>query len=704
MGTVGLPPLPPLDPPSRGPAGDGDDAGPAPLRDRLRARVAALRAGAVWWELPAATLLTVATLLLYTWQLAREGWANTYYAAAVQAGADSWSAFFFGALDAEGFITVDKPPLSLWPAALAARVFGVNSWSILLPQAIAGVLTVLLLYRMVRRHFGPAAGLLAGAAMALTPVAALMFRYNNPDALLTLLLVCAAYAFMRALEGGRTAWLVAAGALVGAAFMTKSLQAFLVLPAFAVVWMTAAPGGWGRRAAQALAGVAALIVAGGWWVLVVELIPESARPYIGGSEGNSALELILGYNGLDRISGGGGPGAGTGFSGAAGFGRLFNDQLGGQIAWLLPAAALALALGLWVTRSRPRTDMRRAMYLLWGGWALTHAVVFSAMTGIIHPYYTVAMAPAVAALVGVGAAQMWGMRGSASMRWLAPAAIVATALTAHALLERTPDFAPWLRWAVVAGAVVAAAALLVDPRRLPRAVVAAVATLGVVAALAGPAAYALDTASAAHSGGNPTAGPSVAGGGGGPGGFGGQGGPGGGRGGDGGGMPGGGSGGAAPRGGQGGMAPGAGGPPQAPSGGGTRGTRGTSGGAGGGAADAGLAAFLTRNGGSARWAAATTSAGTAGPLQLATGLPVMALGGFSGGDDAITLEEFTELVRRGEVRYYIGAGGGGFGGGGGLGGRSSLGEIAEWVQANGTAVDTSLTGGATVYDLSAAAE
>ncbi len=240
---------------------------------------------------------------------------------------------------------MDKPPFSLWAMELSARVFGLNSWSLLLPQAIAGVLTVLVTYLIVRRWFSAIAALVAGAVLALTPAAALMFRYDNPDAMLTLLLVLGAYALVRAIEAGRTAWLLAAGALIGFAFLTKSLQAFLVLPPFALVWLVAAPGAIGRRLWQMAAAAGTMLVAGGWWVAIVELMPAASRPYIGGSTDDSVLGLIFGYNGLDRLSGGGGPGGGgggMGFSGSAGIGRLFNDQMGGQISWLLPFAAVGL--------------------------------------------------------------------------------------------------------------------------------------------------------------------------------------------------------------------------------------------------------------------------------------------------------------------------------------------------------------------------
>jgi hypothetical protein len=234
------------------------------------------------WVRPSLLLLLAATALLYLLGLGASGYANSFYSAAVQAGTRSWKAMFFGSSDASSFITVDKPPAALWPAVLAARVFGVNAWTLLVPQALAGVATVGVLYATVRRWFSPAAALLAGAVMALTPVAVLMFRFNNPDALLTLLLVLGAYATVRAVERGRTAWLVLAATCVGFGFLTKMLQALLVVPAFALVYLVAAPTPLRRRMGQLLLAGVALVVSAGWWVAIVQLVPAADRPYIGG--------------------------------------------------------------------------------------------------------------------------------------------------------------------------------------------------------------------------------------------------------------------------------------------------------------------------------------------------------------------------------------------------------------------------------------
>jgi 4-amino-4-deoxy-L-arabinose transferase-like glycosyltransferase len=521
---------------------------------------------------------------------------------------------------------------------------------------------------IVRRTFGSWAAVIAGVVAALTPAAVLIFRYNNPDALLMLLLVGSAYAFIRSLERASLRWVLAAAVLVGLAFNTKYLQGWLVLPAFAIVWAIAAPGGIRRRAAGLGLALVGVLVASGWWVLVMELLPATARPFIGGSTNNTALDLVLGYDGLGRIFGGsgagpgGGAGGGGGFSGTPGILRLFNDQLGGQAAWFLPLAGVGLAVGLWARRQAPRTDIRRAAYLMWGLWLAVHVVVFSFMSGIIHSYYVVAMAPAVGALVGGGVVELWAMRArNPRLPWaglVLSGGLLATAATAWLLLARTPAFVPGLAIGVVALTVAVSVILLLPERLLDRRVQLAAVALGVAVLLAGPAAYALDTMTTAYSGGDPSAGPQVASAnGGGPGSFGG--GP------------------------NGGLPPGAGGAPNgdAPIGGFGPGAGGLGGGDG---ASSTLTSYLAANRGTATWIVAVTSANQAGSIELATGLPVMAMGGFTGSDPAPTLAQLQAMVASGQLRYVIVGGAGGGPGGG----NSTLSAIDAWVQANGTVVSS----------------
>ncbi|RPK38831.1 glycosyltransferase family 39 protein [Streptomyces sp. ADI93-02] len=686
------------------------------------------------WARPAFLGLLLVVALAYLWNLSASGYANSFYSAAVQAGSQSWKAFFFGSLDSANAITVDKPPATLWPMALSVRIFGLSSWAILMPQVLMAVATAGVLHGAVRRRFSAAAGLIAMVVLALTPVAALMFRFNNPDALLALLMTVTVYCVLRAMEAGRTKWLVWAGVAVGLAFLSKTLQAFLILPPLAVLYAVFAPVSVRKRFGQLGLAALAMVVSGGWWVAIVELWPASSRPYIGGSQNNSFLELTFGYNGLGRINGeetgsvggGGGGGQGGGW-GETGIGRMFNSEIGGQISWLLPAALILLAAGVWLTWRAKRTDTARAAFLAWGGSLLMTALVFSFMAGIFHQYYTVALAPYIAALVGMGATVLWEERG----KWWAGATlgvtVAATTVWSYVLLGRTPDYVPWLRWAVLIGGLLAAAGLLLAAR-LGRALVLGVAGLGLAASLAGPTAYTISTLNTGHQGSIVTAGPSGASTGGPGGGRGG--GPGGGEGGPGGGMqpPGQGTqqGGQAPGTARGGQAPGTargggfpgGGTPrqgqatqgQAPGGqqggrqggmpGGGTGEGGMGGGGGGmggllngSSVDSEAKTLLKQNADAYTWAAAAIGSQNAASYQLATGDPVMAIGGFNGSDPSPTLAQFKKYVEDGEIHYLIssGSGGGRMGGG-----ERTSSQITEWVEENFKEVTA---GSATFYDL-----
>jgi 4-amino-4-deoxy-L-arabinose transferase-like glycosyltransferase len=650
-----------------------------PSRGEAAAAVAVRqpRTSVTWARLGLVALL-LATAAAYVVNLRKSGYANDFYAAAVQAGTKSWKAFFFGSLDSSNFITVDKPPASLWVMAISGRIFGFSSWSMLVPQALEGVAAVALLYAAVKRWFGAAPGLAAGALFALTPVAALMFRFNNPDALLVLMLVAGAYCLTRALERAGTRWIAAAGAMIGIAFLAKMLQAFLVLPAFSAVYLLAAPTGLRRRLWQLLVGGGSMLLSAGWWVAIVALWPAGSRPFIDGSPDNNVFNLITGYNGLERIFAGSGPGGGGGgnFSGQPGLLRLFNDAMGGQASWLLPAALIALAAGLWARRRAARTDRARAALLLWGGWLLVTAIAFSFGQGVIHTYYTVALAPAIAALVAIGGALLWPHCHSALARTLAALVVASTAAWAYALLARTPSWEPWLAPVIAVSGALAVIGLLAAPviGRFGRRAGTVVAVLGAVACLSGPLAYAADTVSTAHTGSVPSAGPVSSGGvGGGPG-----------------------RGGTFARGGR---------------------AVGSGSGAAPGGGGAGMTAALARtNGASAlastfvkalqhdasryRWVAATSGSQSAATIELATGEPVMAIGGFNNNGGNLSLSDFQRYVARGEIHYYIASGAGNAAGAGGAiggqGGRSSESAITTWVRAHFKQVTL---GGQSVYDL-----
>jgi 4-amino-4-deoxy-L-arabinose transferase-like glycosyltransferase len=614
------------------------------------------------WETAALLALLFATAVLYLWGLGSSGWANDYYAAAAQAGTQDLTAWLFGSHDAGNSITVDKPPAALWVMALSGRLFGFTAFTMLLPEALMGVGAVAFLYAAVRRVSGPGAGLIAGAALALTPVAALMFRFNNPDALLVLLMVAAAYCVVRATETGSTSWIALAGSAIGFAFLTKMLQAFLVAPGLALAFLVAAPIGMWQRVWKLFVGAVAMIVSAGWYIALVEMWPTDSRPYVGGSTSNSLLQLALGYNGIDRIAGGGQPGGGPGghgdfggagnifFGGSPGIGRMFGQSMGTEVSWLLPAALIGLVTVLWLTRKATRTDQVRASLLLWGGWLLVTAAVFSFMDGTIHPYYTVALAPAVAALVGISVSELWRVRDRLWPRLVLATMSAATGVWAFFLLDRTPDWLPALRWVVLVGSVVVASMLAAGAHRRGRAA-ALLAAGAILFGVAAPAAYAVETVATAHNGPISTSGPSKGavfghppdGGPGGPGGSGGPGGP---------------------------------------------------GGPGGRMAENPAVAELV-TGLDNRWAAATIGSMGASSLELKTGASVMAIGGFTGSDDSPTLAQFQDYVGKHEVRYFVE---GEHFGPPGQRDSGTASEITDWVKQNFTSVDV---GGTTVYDLTA---
>ncbi|MFF1452251.1 ArnT family glycosyltransferase [Streptomyces sp. NPDC058274] len=638
------------------------------------------------WERPAFWALLLVAAVAFFWDLGASGFGNEFYAAATQAGGESWKAAFFGASDAGNSITVDKPPVALWPMDISVRLFGLGSWQILAPEALMGVASVGVLYAAVRRLYGPAAGLLAGALLALTPVAALMFRFNNPDALLTLLMVCALYCFQRALEGHRAVrWMVLTGVCFGLGFLVKTLQAWLILPALTLVYLVCAALPLTKRIGHVLLAGAAIVVSGGWWVAVVELWPADSRPYVGGSTNNSFLDLTLGYNGLGRLTGedkggfgGGGSSSGSvpGGGGAGGGGhggestgvtRMFDSALGGQISWLLPAALILLVAALVVTRRAARTDLHRAGFLAWGGALVCTAVTFSFMSGIFHEYYTIALAPYIAALVAMGAVHLRRLGGSAATAVLA-ATVAATAAWAFVLLGRAEGWTSPLRWPVLVAGLLAALGMMLA-RLLPRRLALGATGLALAAVLAGPASFTWATVTTAHTGQTPLAGPAS---------------------------------GAQEHGG-----PAAGGAPRqsgtgaasAPSG--QNAQSGTAKGGGSGrlggidAVTPHLRATLVKDAQAYTWVAATVASDNQTWLQLAVGEPVMPIGGFSGGDPAPTLARFKQYVADGKIHYFVAQGGeeGGFG----RSGTDSTGsQISSWV----TKTFGSQTVGSTVlYDL-----
>ena len=447
--------------------------------------------------------------MLNLWALNRNGWANDYYSAAVRSMSSSWHNFLYDSFDPSGLMTVDKPPLALWVQALSARVFGFHSWSVLVPQALMGVATVALAYDLTRRLWGRTAAFVAGLVLALTPITVAISRYNNPDALLALCCVGALWCLVRALQDGRTRWIVLAGVCVGLGFETKMGAALLVVPAIVAAWMWIAPRGRLTAIRQLLAGGAAMVVVGGAWPLLMMLTPASSRPWISGTSDNSILSLILNYNGLGRldgqaggpqIMGGGGPGGGTTFGGATGPLRLFNEGLGGQAGWLVGFATIAIVVLAVVTRLR-RADARTGWLIATGGTFLTTAVAFSFAQGIFHPYYVAQLAPFTAMLVGAGAG--WFLSGHRAAGLGAAVALAAGVTTELLVLHKLPGQLTWLPAVLLVGGAVTAVALIAVRGRLRAAVLAA--ALGLL--LLAPASWAVQTLGHATTGTFPAGGP-----------------------------------------------------------------------------------------------------------------------------------------------------------------------------------------------------
>jgi 4-amino-4-deoxy-L-arabinose transferase-like glycosyltransferase len=669
-----------------------------------------------WWSTERLALLGILALAaaLRLWRLGEHGYGNLYYAAGVRSMMTGWRNFFFGAFDPAGFVSVDKPPVAFWLQAASAWLFGFSGWSLMLPQALGGVAAVALLYHLVRRPWGAGAGLLAALVLAITPIAVAVDRVNSTDSLLVVVLVVAAWPLLWAVETGRLGPLLLAMTLVGVGFNVKMLAAYVVLPAFVLVYLLTAPLVWRTRAARLAVAGGVLAIVSLSWSVAVDLTPASARPYVGDSQNNTELDLILGYNGVARLIAGtrwamgtrrgvgGGrpgvappagaapstpsadgaaadraPGAGVGaatvpmtgvgsvggvggagvFPGGRGrFGggapgplRLAGRALAGDVTWLLPLAALGILAVVLERVRRPLGDPRRQAVLFWGLWLASGAIVFSLAQGMFRPYYVVLLAPALAALVGIGVTALWERYGEPGWTGgLLPVAVLATAAWQAYVLSEYRDWGPALTAVAVGGGVVAALGLILarlrvtgtPPSSLPLGPKTALAA-GLVALLVSPAAWAATPALLGGASGVPAVGPDLL-------------------------------------------------------------TRGR-GGAGFGAANVGrLVDFLRVHRHGERYFLATANALLASPVIVETGEPVMAIGGWGGGDPILTVDRFAALVAEGQVRFVLVPGPAGRDGGppprlGGAaggpadalaGGRNA--ELLRWVTEHGRRVDPAL--------------
>jgi 4-amino-4-deoxy-L-arabinose transferase-like glycosyltransferase len=666
------------------------------IRDRVRA---------VRISRPAPELLAllVVAAVLDLWALDRNGWANTYYSAAVRSMSGSWHNFFYNSFDASGVMTVDKPPLALWVQALSARVFGFSSWSMLVPQALMGVGTVALAYDLTRRVFGRPAGFVAGLVLALTPITVAISRHNNPDALVVLCSTAALWFMVRAVLDGRTRWLVWAGVMVGLGFETKMGAALLVLPALVAAYLWVAPRGRLVAVRQLLTGGVAMAVVGLAWPMLMWLTPASSRPWISGTSDNSIWSLILNYNGVGRLDGqaggpggaaggpGGGGGMGSVFGGDTGLTRLVDASLGGQAGWLL---GMALAGGLAVamlTRLR-RTDARTGWIIAAGGAFLTTAIAFSYAKGIFHPYYVSMLAPFTAVLIGATAGTI--LKRGVAARIIAPVVILGGIVTEVMVIHRGASDVEGLVPVVIVAGVVSAAVLAAQVPAKVRGIALAVA-LG--ALLIAPASWATQTLGHATSGTFPAGGSAWQG------------------------MGGGGPGGGGMRGGVGGpgSGPGGGVPPQSPGGTGSsssgqvappagfslggggntpnnaQGTGGVGGvGLGGGGMFGGNAnltealAYAKANGGGTIGVSSQQGASDA---IIQSGSDVAALGGFSGRESEVSATWLAQAVKDGRIRYVLTDGSGG-----GMGNDGRVGSSALMAVVQQVGKETSVSG---LYDL-----
>jgi 4-amino-4-deoxy-L-arabinose transferase-like glycosyltransferase len=632
------------------------------------------------------------SVVMNFYALGKNGFGS-YYPAAIRSMLDNWHNFFFVAYDPGGFVSIDKPPVGFWLEAASAKIFGFNSVSILLPQALAGVLSVWLLYYLVRRHFGVIAGLLAALALALNPISILTNRNVTIDSTLTLVLLLGAWTVLKAAETGRLRWLLLTAFIVGIGFNIKTLEAYLVVPAYGLLYLLAAPHRLRKRIGHlALAGVLLLAISLSW-VVAVDLTPASQRPYVGSTQDNSELSLALGYNGIQRLLGsfggfGGGssanrpsngtppsgntsrtgtsstpgtpPNFGNGGStnargiragqqppsgGSGGAGglfdigtpgplRLFTQPLAGQIAWLLPFALLGAVALAWQRRPRLQSDRKQQSLVLWGMWLLTMGIFFS-VASFFHQYYMTVMAPAIAALFGIGVVTIWqdyrrgGWRG-----WLLPVALVATVAEQVYILSQYPTWGQWLIPPLVVLGVIAVGALLIA-RLAPRLHLKApgrrflvpALTAGVLVLMLAPTVWAAIPILTSTQADTLVAGPTQ--------------------------------------------------------------TTSFGGNVGGGqsanaSSDAALIRYLEAHQGTAKYLVAVLNSKGADPIILATNKPVMTLGGFSGTDPILTTSQLAALVESGQVKYFLinGSGGGGAGGSG----QSAL---ITWIQQHSKVVPSS---------------
>lgn len=498
------------------------------------------------WEVILLVAVLFLSLMLRLWGLDQNRWGAEYYTAAVRSMAMSWHNFFYTAFDPTGFISVDKPPVALWLQVVSVKIFGFSPLSVLLPQVLMGVGSVWLLYHLVRRRFSASAALLATLFLAVTPIWVAVNRTNNTDTCLLFVLLLATWALMKAAEEGSRWLLLLSMAIVGLAFNVKMLAAYIVLPTFCLVYFIGAPRRWSRKFADLAMALLVLVVISLPWVLAYEFTPRDSRPFVGGSHDNSMLELVVGHNTVNRFFSplksptvnthgaeikqavaaevkpvyGAGSDIPTSLrvllsrkfvSTPAGPLRLAGGQLAAQTVWLLPFALMAIVMGIGQSRlTRPLTARHLAV-LFWSCWIVTYGVVYSYLNGIIHYYYLSTLAPALAALAGIGIVNLWSYyRRKNAYAFLLPATLLLTAawqyhIQTSALGLKSGQFTGspihwlnWLHFMLIGGTIIAVAGLVLIllPRtvnRLTSGLAVGLLAIGLLAIMILPGAWALSS-------------------------------------------------------------------------------------------------------------------------------------------------------------------------------------------------------------------
>lgn len=580
--------------------------------------------------------LLLVTGVTYLYGAAQNGMGNSYYAAAVQAATKNFTAWLFGSLDAANFVSVDKPPLATMMMGLSARIFGFSNFSMMLPSVLAGVGTVYLVYRIIKRYFGFKSGMIAGVVLAITPVVALMSGFNNPDAILMFFLTVSGYYFIKALEKHPLKNLTFSALFSGLAFNTKMLQGLMILPAIYVVYICFAKPNLKKRILHLCFFTILVMICSLSWTFLVYFTPETMRPWVGSTNDNNIWSLIFGYNGFGRLLGnspgnGGGGGGRSGFGGETGIFRMFNSEFGPNIAWFIPLAIISAITVLIKLRNKERSNIQFSITSFWLIWLLIHVFIFSMTSGTIHPYYVVVLAPAVAALVGIGLPIIIKYYTSSQNIWLFPITVMVTSLTAAVILSTSGN--ELLMWVVLALGVASSLALFLNKTVTINLSLAKLSYLvTIIAILITPIYYTVATVSQSHVGSIPTAGPNST----------------------------------------------------ALIGSNNENAK----------AEQILVKFLIENNVDTTWVAATNSANESAAIQISTGKPVMALGGFNGSDPVLTLSKFKEYIASGKIKYYVMNK---HGIGGGPGGSN---EVVSWIKQTCSVVNY---GGSeyTVYQLTA---